>query len=377
VINLFQPLVGPAELAAVDRVFSTSWLGTGGRIEEFERAFAGYIRRAPSEVATVTCCTEGLFQAVQALELGPGDEVILPSVSFIGAAHAVRSSGARVTVCDVDPVTINPTVDHVESVSTPATKAILVLHYGGLPGSIGELAEWARERSILLIEDAAIGLGSFEDGRACGTFGDIGVWSFDSMKLLTTGDGGMVWCRHESVADRVRMAVKLGVRATGFERRTQSTSWWEVEAEMVARRATMNDIAGAMGLVQLQRIDEFLDRRKYIAATYDAALEDLPWVTLPPDAPDDIARTFYWIQVSPGLRDELALHLLEREVYSSFRYWPLHRIALYRSDGPFPGADRAADSTLLIPMHQGLDDSAVARVVDAIRSFDPPRQYTT
>lgn len=374
---MFQPLAGQAELAAVERVFSTSWLGTGGKVEEFERTFAGYIRRGPSEVAAVACCTEGLFQAVHALELNPSDEVVLPSVSFIGAAHAVRSSGARVALCDVDPVTLNPTVEHVQAVSTPATRAVLVLHYGGLPGDIVALAQWARERAIALIEDAAIGLGSFVSGRACGTFGDVGVWSFDSMKLLTTGDGGMVWCRDEDLADRVRMGVRLGVRATGFERRAQSAGWWEIEVERLGRRATMNDIAGALGLVQLQRIDEFVDRRKHIAATYGAALEGLPWVTLPPDAPDDIARTFYWIQVPPGLRDELALHLLEREVYSSFRYWPLHRIALYRSDGSFPGADRAADSTLLIPMHQGLDDSAVARVVDAIGSFEPPRQYTT
>jgi aminotransferase len=370
-INLFEPMVGEDELAAIREVFSTNWLGTGARVRQFERAFGEYIGRPGSEVQAVSSCTEGLFQVVPALGLGPGDEVVLPSISFIAAGHAVRASGARVVPCDVAADTLNPRVEHVERALTPRTKAVLILHYGGAPGAVAEISELTRSKSLLLIEDAACALGSFTSGRACGTFGDAGVWSFDSMKVLSTGDGGMVWCRNEQTADRVRSCVRHGIGASGFERRAGSSRWWEIDPSRVGRRATMNDIAAAMGLVQLGRLAAFLRRRAEIAATYDAALADLLWLVLPGQHPPSTARIFYWIQTAPELRDRLATHLLDRGVYTTFRYWPLHRTGMYGCDGAFPGADDAAASTLLLPLHQGLSDSDVERVVAAVRAFAP------
>lgn len=369
-INLFQPSVGNVELAAIRDVFSSSWLGTGDRVADFERVFAEYIGRLAPEVVAVTSCTEGLFQAVAALGLTPGDAVILPSISFIGAAHAVRTSGAEVVLCDVDPITLNPTVEHVERVITPEAKAVLILHYGGAPGDVAKIAELAARRSLLLIEDAACSLGSFEDERACGTFGDVGVWSFDSMKVLTTADGGMVWCRNPAITDGIRNGVKLGVGSSGFGRAT-SPRWWEIEPVTIGRRAAMNDVAAAMGLVQLAQLSGFLCRRRDIAATYDVALGDLSWLMPPKPRAEGAAHTFYWIQTGPDIRDRLAEHLLERQIYTTFRYWPLHRTSMYRCDAAFAGADQAADSTLLLPLHQALSDADVERVVDAIRSFRP------
>jgi aminotransferase len=369
-INLFEPQVGDSELAAVAEVFCSKWLGTGKRVEEFEQAFGRYIGRPAEELVAVTSCTEGLFQAVDALGLGPGDEVILPTISFIGAAHAVRDSGARVVLCDVDSVTLNPTVSQVERVVTDATKAVLVLHFGGAPGATAEIAEFAWHRSLRLVEDAAVGLGSSAVDRACGTLGDIGVWSFDAMKVLTTVDGGMVWCRDRDHAERIRKSVRLGLGASGFNQRRTSPRWWQIEPEAVGRRGAMNSVAAAMGMVQLGRLQEFLLRREEIAATYDAALAPLPWVSVP-TWPKGAARTFYWIQLpEPAMRDRLARHLLEHGVYSTYKYWPLHQTQMYRCSGSFPGADRAAKSTLLLPLHQGLSGADVEQVLSAVRAFE-------
>lgn len=371
-INLFQPMVGQAELDTVEEVFDSNWLGAGERLEGFERLLSDYIGRPPAQVLTVSSCTEGLFQAMAALDLEPGDEVVMPTVSFLGAAHAVRAGGARVVLCDVEPRTLNPTVDHVEAAIGPSTKAISILHYGGAPGAVIEIAELAKERNLALIEDAACSLGSFVDGEACGTFGDIGVWSFDPVKLLTTGDGGMIWCRDEAVAARIRNTVRLGVGSSGLQRATGSR-WWEIDPSRIGRRATMNDVAAAIGLAQLEQLPEFLHRRKENAAAYDAQLADIPWLTRP-DRPDSGGAVFYyWIQVPPALRDQLAAHLLEHDVYTNFRYWPLHLTQMYGGDGTFPGAESAAASTLLLPVHQGLGDREVERVVDAIRAFPGDR----
>ncbi|HJX84602.1 MAG TPA: aminotransferase class I/II-fold pyridoxal phosphate-dependent enzyme, partial [Candidatus Angelobacter sp.] len=324
-----------------------------------------------NEFVPVTSCTEALFQVVIALGIGPGDEVILPSVSFVGAAHAVRSSGARVALCDVDSATLNPHIEHFEDVITEKTKAAIILHYGGYAGAVTEIADLAESRSISLIEDAAIALGSFTKGRACGTFGEVGCWSFDSMKTLSTGDGGMVWAKSPLIADRIRNGVRLGVEAPGFHRRTHSRQWWEVHPAAVGRWAAMNDVIAAVGLVQLERLPGFLCRREEVVARYDTELSDLTWLRLPPPAPSRTARTFYWIQTAPEIRDRLAQYLLQHEIYTSFRYWPLHRTRMYSSTDAFPGADMAAASTLLLPLHQGLSASDVSQVIAAVRAFSP------
>jgi dTDP-4-amino-4,6-dideoxygalactose transaminase len=369
-INLFEPKVGEAELSAIKDVFASRWLGAGKCVEEFESAFGDHLDRPGEELVAVTSCTEGLFQVLAALDLGPGDEVILPTVSFIGAAHAVADTGATCALIDVDPVTLNPTLEQVETAITPATKAIVLLHFGGLPGQVAEIAELARRLSIPLVEDTAVGLGSFAGGRACGTLGDVGIWSFDAMKLLTTGDGGMVWGHDRDFIARLRRNVKLGLGPTGFQRRDESLRWWEIDPMTAGRRGAMNSIAAAIGLVQLAVLPQSLQRREEIASTYDRALAPLPWLTLQ-RWPVTAARSFYWIQVDAGVRDRLAAHMLASGVYTTYKYWPLHRTHLYASSSAFPGADRAAETTLLLPIHQGLVDDDVARVIAAIESFVP------
>ena len=370
-INFCQPTVGDDELDAVRDVFASNWLGNGPRTAELERAFAEHLGRPPAEVLAVSSCTEGLFQAVTALGLGPGDEVVLPTVSFVGAAHAVRSQGATVVLCDVDPATLNPTAQLVERVLTAATKAILVLHFAGDPGAVGELAELAVAKSLFLVEDAALGLAASVGGRPCGTLGDVGVWSFDAMKVMTTGDGGMVWCRTPEVADRIRMGVRMGVGSSGLARSGASGRWWEIDPTLLGRRATMNDVAAAIGLVQLRRLEEFVRRRRAIAEAYDAALAKLDWLRPVGPRQEGAVWTFYGIRTAPGVRDRLAAELLDSGIYTNFRYWPLHRMAMYRGPGSYPGGDEAAATTLLLPLHAALTDADVERVIGAVSAFVP------
>ena len=353
----------------MEEVFASRWLGTGRRAVAFQEAFAEYLNRPGGELLAVTSCTEGLFQAVAALDLAAGDEVILPTVSFVGAAHAVLSAGATPVLCDVDARTLNPTAEHIEAALMPATRAVLVLHYGGAAGSVIDISQVARENRLTLIEDAACGLGSSAGERACGTVGDIGVWSFDPMKVMTTGDGGMVWARDGEIASRIFDAVRLGEGESGFARRSAASRWWEIEPRAAGRRAAMNDLAAAVGLQQLKRLPEFLERRHRVAACYDAELGDLDWLQLPPPMHTGEARSFYWIQVSDRLRDRLAEYLLERDIYTSFRYWPLHRTRLYACERSFLGAEEATARTLLLPLHQGLTQTDVERVVEGVRSF--------
>ena len=370
-IDLFQPQVGAEELAAVHEVFASSWLGRGDKVTEFERAFGARIGMPANELHAVTSCTDGLFHAIAALGIGDGDDVLLPTISFVGAAHAVRATGARVILCDVECVGLNPTVEDIERAATPATKAIIVLHFGGSPGAIAEIAAWARSRSMTLIEDAAVSLGSSVNGRACGTLGDIGVWSFDAMKAITTGDGGMVWCQDPETLETIRRSSSLGLGPSGFGQRYDSSRWWEIDPVSLGRRGAMHSIAAAIGLAQLTKLDGFLGRRREIAALYDARLGSLPWMSPPSPPAAEEAKSFYWVQCPANARDHLAAHLLKRGIYTSFKYWPLHCTRMYGGGGRFPGADAAAASTLLLPFHSGLTDRDAHEVVTAVREFAP------
>jgi dTDP-4-amino-4,6-dideoxygalactose transaminase len=371
-ITIFQPTLGAEELAAVSEVFDSRWLGHGPRTAAFEAAFAEHLDVDPAGVVFLNSCTAGLFISIELLELGEGDEVVLPSISFVAAANAVAATGARPVFCDVDPYTLNPRRSDIEAAITDQTKAVLVLHYGGYPGEITSIAHLCRERGIPLIEDAACAVASSVDGRVVGGFGDMAMWSFDAMKILSTGDGGMLYVRDPELARRARRLAYHGLeQSSGFSKARVSHRWWELDVRDFARRVIGNDLTAAIGLVQLRRMPEFIQRRKEIVDFYDAELADVDGLRLPPSLPagHESSYYFYWVQMAPGIRDQMAADLYAAGVYTTFRYPPLHRVPAYQADADLalPGVDHASETTLCLPLHQGLDDIEVRKVVTEVR----------
>ena len=371
-IPVFRPTLGERELAAVAAVFSSGWLGRGPKTEAFEEAFARHLGVEREQVLSLTSCTEGLFQAIAALGLGPGDEVVMPAVSFVGAANAVAASGAQVVFCDVDPRRLNPTRENLEAALSPRTRAVMLMHYGGVPLELAEIAEFCRERSLWLVEDAANSVAARAQGRACGTFGDIGVWSFDAMKTLSTGEGGMVFCRDAEIRGRILANSTMGLSNFSAVLSARTQRWWELTVGSCGRRSILGDVAAALGIVQLERLPEFVARRREVDHFYRQALADLPWLELPPTPPAGInsGHAFFWIRCGER-RDRLALYLRENGVYTTFRYEPLHRQPLYRSSPELPGTDDAAAQTLLLPQHQHLSDQDLQKIAELVHAFRP------
>ena len=370
-IQLFQPQVGPEELEAVAAVFEDRWLGHGPRTKAFEAAFADHLDVAPDHVVFLNSGTSGLFLALEALDLRAGDEVVLPSLSFLAAANAVLATGARPVFCDVDPRTLNPTLDDVERVLTERTRAVVVLHYGGQPGDVVRIAERLGEGGIALVEDAACSVSSRVDGRAVGTFGDLAMWSFDAMKVLVTGDGGMIYVRDPGQAARVRRLAYHGLaQPSGFGYAKVSARWWELDIPEPGRRVIGNDLTAAIGAVQLRRLPELIGRRREIVSVYDRELAGVDGVLTPPPLPAGHESThyFYWVQLAPGIRDLVAGDLLADGIYTTFRYAPLHKVPAYGPEAPeLPASDWASDRTLCLPLHPGLSDADVLTVAAALR----------
>ena len=187
-INIFQPSLGERELNKIKEVFDSNWLGRGSVVHEFEAKFAENLSSNKDNFYATTCCTEGLFLAAELFNFQPGDEIIVPTISFIAAGSAVVDSGAKLVLCDVDKRSLNATVETISKKINNNTKAIVLNHYGGHPCDMDGILDLAKKHNIYIIEDSACAVQSFYKGKACGTMGDMGLWSFDAMKSVVTGE---------------------------------------------------------------------------------------------------------------------------------------------------------------------------------------------
>lgn len=374
-IQVFSPSLGQEELAQIASSFESGWIGKGEKVKQFEAAWAQHIGVSPENVVSVNCATEGLFQIIQLLDLWSFDEsvpneVIIPSIHFIGAANAISSvEDLKPTFCDVDKYTLNPTLDNIRAeYRIRRTKAVCLLHYGGVAQELDTIREWCDSRGLWLIEDTACSPATVFKGKQAGTWGHFGVWSFDAMKILSTGDGGMIYCENPDHAKELRKRLYLGMNAqSGLS--NPNDKWWEFEVSYPGRRSIMNDLEAGIGLEQLKKLPQFIDRRKEIWNIYWESLSELSWKILNLPSYDYHTNNqsfyFYWIQTPK--RDELAKYLKSQGVYVSFRYYPLHRV--FKTGQNLPGADYAADNTLLLPLHCNLTDSEVGYICDKVKEF--------
>ena len=364
-INVFQPTIGQLDIDSVIQTLKSGWLGKGEKVAQFEADFAQYI--GVNQVVSINSCTEALFLAIELLDIFPGDEVIIPSIHFVGAAQAVIAKGAIPVFCDVDSRTLNTTLEMIEAhFHIGKTAAVILLHYGGVPcADTFKIKQWCDELGLYLIEDSACSLGATLNGKACGTIGDIGVWSFDAMKLITTGDGGMMYFADEDMAQEARLKTYLGQsQVSGLK--SNKSKWWEFEVSYPgARRSIMNDVEASLGIAQLRQTENFLYRRATIWDYYSIGLDNLLDTNLPPKYYGKPSYYFYWIQTP--LRDDLALFLRSKDIYTTFRYYPLHWA--YKTGDSLPGAEKAANETLLLPLHCGLSDGDVGYICDMVKEF--------
>ena len=376
-INIYQPSLGKEELKAIEKVFKSNWLGKGPKTDEFITKFSQKLVQDTFEglafsnvsyknLIPISSCTEGLFQTVN-LYVNEGDEVILPSISFIGAANAIVAKKAKPVFCDVDKRTLNVRLEDIEKKITNLTKAVIVLHYGGVPCDIENISNFCKEKNIKLIEDNANSPFSTFNNKSTGTFGDIGLWSFDSMKQLVMGDGGMVYCKNLKDIKKLQQEIYLGLLSqSGFN--NQNDKWWEFDIDRPGRRSIINDIQAAIGLEQLKKIDKQILKRKLIYETYSKELNDYVDVPLPLDFTKTSSYYMYHIQTPD--RDKLASFLRKKGIYTTFRYYPLHQVKYFKQlNVELPNTKYVTNNTVCIPLHQSLTNKEINYICKMIKKF--------
>ena len=355
-----EPILGEKELQYVSECVLTGWVSSAGKfVTRFEAMFAEFCE-ARHAVATSNGTT-ALHLALLALEIGPGDEVIVPSLTFIATANAVLYTGAQPVLVDSEPDTWNIDPAKVKAAITPQTKAIIPVHLYGHPADMGALREIADRHGLAIIEDAAEAHGARYNDRPVGGLGEIGIFSFYGNKIITTGEGGMVVTNRDDLAEKVRILRDHGM--------SPDKRYWH---RVLGYNYRMTNLQAALGVAQMERIESLLAKKKEIAAAYSAGLAGIPGIELPPQM--SWAENVYWLysiiidpQVFGCSRDDLMNHLKQVDIETRPLFPPIHQQPIYNTGQSLPVAERLSENGLSLPSAVTLKLEDVARIVEAIK----------
>lgn len=370
------PDIGEDEIAEVVDTLRKGWITTGPKTRQFEQDFAAFLG-GDVEAVAVNSATAGLHLAVEAIGIGPGSEVIVPTHTFTATAEVVRYMGADPVFVDIDERSYCISVDQVSAVLSPRTRAILPVHYAGFPADIAALLKVARSAGIRLVEDAAHALPTRCNGRLVGALeSDASVFSFYATKTIATGEGGMLVTRDTGLARRARVMRLHGIDRDAFDRYTSTRPAWYYEVVAPGYKYNLTDVAASMGIHQLRKAMQFHERRRQIAARYDEALAGLPLV-LPPRPPDGAHHAWhlYVVRLLDDVqrsRDEVVAELYRRGIGCSVHYIPLHQQPYWRERydleaARFPVSQRLYERGFSLPIYTRMTDAEIDRVVDAVR----------
>ena len=376
------PEIGEEEIAEVVDALRSGWVTTGPKTRQFEGDFAAFLgddtRGQHLHCVAVNSATAGLHLALEALGIGPGDEVITTTHTFTATAEVVRYLGADVVLVDIDPATLNISPAAVEAAITPRTKALMPVHFAGLAADMPALLDIARRHGLKVVEDAAHALPTTCGGAMVGTLdSDATVFSFYANKTITTGEGGMLVTRDAALAQRARTMRLHGMNRDAFDRFTAKVPSWYYEVVAPGFKYNLTDIAASMGIHQLRKAHAFQQRRSQIAAAYDQAFAGLPLVTPPQaTAADQHAWHLYVVRLADhaGIeRDHFIERLFALGIGCSVHYIPLHLHPYWRdryalSPAQFPHSQRAYERMVSLPIYSRMTDADVARVVGAVRA---------
>jgi dTDP-4-amino-4,6-dideoxygalactose transaminase len=388
-IPFHRPAIGEAEKTAVLEVLDSGWLTTGERTQRFEAAFRE--RLGVRHAIAVNSATAALHLALEGLGIGPGDEVIVPTYTFASSGEVVRYLDARPRLADVDPVTCNLTPATIEAQLRPTTKAIQVVHVGGLVADMGPILELAKRHGLAVVEDAAHALPATIGGRHAGTWGVAGAFSFYATKTVTTGEGGMLVTESDELADRARTMRLHGISRDAWKRYTAEGSWF-YEIEDAGFKYNLTDLAAAIGIVQLGRAEELRLARERVAALYDERLRELGLeevVELPPRPADGDVHAWHLYMLrlrdahegdgaardgsgDPGARRAGVIEALKADgIGTSVHFIPLHLHPYYRrtygyASGDLPVAERQYEREISLPIYPDLLDEDVDRVARSL-----------
>jgi perosamine synthetase len=369
-IKVFASKTGQEEIDEVTSTLKSQWLGLGVKVEKFEKELAE--RNNFKSVVMTDSCSNSLYTAINCFKFPPGSEIILPSLTFVSCAHAVVLNNCIPIFCDVEYDTMNCSLETIEKHITSKTVAIMVVHYAGKPVNIGPILELG----LPIIEDAAHAIDSKLNGIYCGGLGDIGCFSFDSMKNISAGEGGAIVASSPSMIERVKRLRYCGIAKSGVDAAKENkTRWWETEVLYAAIRQMPNDIIASVALAQLRKLDRLQNIRKGVWDSYQTEFENIQQIIRPVNAAKNEQHSYftYAIKVatkdSEDKRDKLAHFLYDNGIYTTLRYYPIHFMKLYQNNQQLPNTRKINGTVLNLPIHPDLSNKNIDKIVTKVKEF--------
>lgn len=370
-IPIAKPFLDREEEGAVIEVIRSGWVSQGPKVKEFEERFSEYVG-AKYAVAT-TSCTTALHAALAVSGIGQGDEVIVPSLSFIATVNSVVHAGATPVFADIDPETCNITTGTIEKVITNKTRAVMPVHQMGLPVDLDQIVNLCKKLGLLLIEDAACAIGSEYKGKKIGGHGNTACFSFHPRKVITTGEGGMITTDDPDIDARLRRFRHHGMSVSDIERHMANRVIIETYPE-IGYNYRMTDIQAAMGIVQLRKLPFIIERRRQIAEFYNKELSKIPCIKVP-KVPDYAYHNYqsYWIGLldsAPVSRDVLMQKLIEKGISTRRGIMAIHIEECYSRYKVFlPETERITKNTVLLPIYPSMTVEEKEYVVQCMKEI--------
>ncbi len=368
-IPVFRPSFDEDEWRALREPLENGWVTIGPKVKEFEQRFAEYV--GAHHAVALNSGTAAIHEALRGFDVS-GGEVITTSLTFVSTNHCILYENATPVFADIEEDTFNINPDEIERLITPRTKAIMVVHYGGHACDMDRILQVARPRGIRVIEDAAHACGTEYKGRKVGAISDAACFSFHAVKNMTTGDGGMVTFDEDALDERLRHLRWMGLTGDTWARSSgaagASYSWY-YEAEEIGFKYYMNDIAAAIGLVQLSKLDRMNARRRELTRYYNELFTGVDWVRRPVEHSYTHSSNHNYVVRVPN-RDDLIVYLRERGVSASVHYVPNHFYEMYRQfPADLPVTERVWKEMVTLPLFPDMTESQVEQVVGAVRDF--------
>ena len=370
------PFIEQDEIEEVLSTFGSGWIGTGPRVHRFEDNFKLY-KKASNAVA-VSSCSAALHLSLLASELKPGDEVIVPAMTFCATVNAIIHSGVTPVLADVDLRTMNIDPKNIQDRITKKTKAILLVHFAGRPCKMDEITDIANQHNLLVIEDCAHAIESEYKGKHCGTFGDFGCFSFYVTKNITTGEGGMVVCKDEEQSSNIKTMALHGLSKDAWSR-FSDIGYKHYSVKVAGFKYNMTDIQAAIGIQQLNKIKKCWERRQEIWKQYNEAFSELP-VTLPAELDSDIKHAFHLFTIlidkkRTGIsRDDFLEAMHSRKIGTGVHYLSIPEHPYYQEKfgwqpENFPSAMTIGRETVSLPLSAKLTNADVQSVIQTVHEI--------
>ena len=374
-VRLFKPSVGEEELANLRSVFERAWLGLGPLVDEFEKEWSRYIGVSCS--VGLNSATAALHLALTAFKFPLGSKVLVPAITFVSTATAALYNQLIPVFVDVDPITLSISFDDLDRKVTKDCVAVMPVHMGGHPVAMDRLMDFAREHRLAAIEDCAHCAGGVYRGKRLGTWGDIGCFSFEEKKCMTTGDGGMISSDNKELIEPLRAYRWVGIDKDTWKRSSGYTSagdldarHWHYEVAVLGYKYNMNDVMAAIGLAQLKKLDKMNERRRIIIKRYLDGIKGCRQIQ--PLLPYELKDSVYWLfGVRCKRRDELIRFLKKRGIATGVHFLPLPLHPLFKDyRDPIPVAKKVWKTMVTLPLFPDLTDIEVDYVVEALCEFD-------